>query len=64
MRIDTTTLDALRVARGELTAATRKPIPSDDATVVALVAYWDHNKRDTHAVITPPCLTPSAENQP
>lgn len=58
IRIDTGTLNALRIARGEIIAATRQPITSDDAAVQSLIQYWDTNKRDTHAVTTPPALTP------
>lgn len=61
IRIDIDTLNALRIARGEIIAATRQHIGSDDAAVEALVRYWDTNKRDTHAVTTPPALTPQEE---
>lgn len=54
LRIDDKTLKALTLARGELVAATRRPIASHGDTVAALLAYWDANKKDTHAVNTPP----------
>ena len=56
MRIDDSILSALRLARAEITAANRQPITSDSAAVGALIAYWDLNKRDTHAIQTGPVL--------
>lgn len=56
LRVDTETVEALRVARAELVAASRFPLSSDDDTLVALMAYWDANKGDTHGLKTAPVL--------
>ena len=63
LRIDTNVLNALRLARAELIVATRSPIFSDNDSIMALLAYWDGNKRDTHAITSGPVLTMQSEAQ-
>lgn len=62
LRIDNTVLEALRLARSEMSVATRRSLGSYSDAVAALVEYWDHNKRDTHAITTGPVLASNAAN--
>lgn len=58
IRIDRSTLDALRLAAAELETATRRVINTNDQAVAALVAHWDSTKRDAYAITAPPALQP------
>ena len=58
IQVETATIEALRLARAEMATISRYPLKSNDDALIALMAYWDANKRDTHGLTTAPVLVP------
>lgn len=56
IQVENTTIAALRLTRAEMTTISRFPLKSNDDTLIALMAYWDANKRETHGLTTAPVL--------